>query len=241
MRHYPEPRPVAELLQLLTDKTGATLDESLLSRALVHRSYSYENGGIPHNERQEFLGDAILGLVVTDHLYHAHPDLPEGQLAKFRAAVVNSRALAAVAREIDLGAYVRLGKGELTSGGREKDSILADTMESVIGTVYLCGGQGAAERLVHHLLDGRIDASAELGAGLDWKTSLQEVASAAGLGSPHYVVEQEGPDHDKVFTATVLVADEPVGAGTGRNKKSAEQSAAEQAWHRLKERPVTRA
>ncbi|NYJ74058.1 ribonuclease III [Allobranchiibius huperziae] len=238
-RHDAVQRPVTELARILHDKTGADVDEELLQRGLVHRSYSYENGGVPHNERQEFLGDAILGLVVTDHLYHAHPDLPEGQLAKFRAAVVNSRALAAVAREIDLGSFVLLGKGELSSGGRDKDSILADTMESVIGTVYLCGGVAAAARLIHDLMDGRIDASAELGAGLDWKTSLQEVASAAGLGSPHYTVQEQGPDHDKVFTATVLVVGEPVGTGIGRNKKSAEQLAAEQAWRRLKEHTGT--
>lgn len=232
-------RPVAELAQILYDACGIHVDETLLERGLVHRSYSYENGGTPHNERQEFLGDAILGLVVTDHLYHAHPDLPEGQLAKFRAAIVNSRALAAVAREIDLGSFVWLGKGELTSGGRDKDSILADTMESVIGTVYLCGGVQASARLIHSVMDGRIDASAELGAGLDWKTSLQEVASAAGLGAPRYDVEEEGPDHDKAFTATVIVGDEPVGVGVGSNKKTAEQHAAEQAWRQLKDRAVS--
>lgn len=237
LQHAAAQRPVAELARILHEKTGTLVDEELLQRGLTHRSYSYEHGGVPHNERQEFLGDSVLGLVVTDHLYDVHPDLPEGQLAKFRAAVVNSRALAAVARELDLGAFVLLGKGELSSGGRDKDSILADTMESVIGTVYLCGGVAASTRLIHDLMDGRIDASAELGAGLDWKTSLQEVASAAGLGSPHYSVAEDGPDHDKRFTATVNVDDEPVGTGIGRNKKSAEQLAAEQAWRRLKGLP----
>ncbi|MDQ2849689.1 MAG: ribonuclease III [Actinomycetota bacterium] len=234
-------RPVAELAAILDQASGIQVDETLLERGLVHRSYSYENGGIPHNERQEFLGDAILGLVVTDHLYRAHPDLPEGQLAKFRAAVVNSRALAAVARELDLGSFVWLGKGELSSGGRDKESILADTMESVFGTVYLCGGVEAAGRLIHALMDARIEQSAQLGAGLDWKTSLQEICAAAGLASPYYVVQEDGPDHDKVFTATVVVGDESVGTGVGRNKKSAEQLAAEEAWGRLKDRATSSA
>lgn len=212
------------------------IDEPLLQRALTHRSYAYENGGCPHNERQEFLGDSVLGLVVTDHLYREHPDLPEGQLAKLRASVVNSRALAQVARELELGEYLLLGRGELGTGGRDKDSILADTMEAVIGTVYLSGDIEASGRFVHHLLDELLDKATHLGAGLDWKTSLQEAVAAADLGSPTYQVTDVGPDHDKVFTAEVLVAGEVIGAGEGRNKKAAEQEAAEQAWTHLQQR-----
>ncbi|TWP33021.1 ribonuclease III [Leekyejoonella antrihumi] len=235
-RQPADQRPVADLATILADLSGAAIDEPQLRRALTHRSYAYENGGIPHNERQEFLGDAVLGVVVTDTLFRAHPDLPEGQLAKFRAAVVNSRALATVARELDLGKFVLLGHGELTTGGRDKDSILADTTEAVIGAVYLCGGIEAAGRFVHHLLDPMMEQAAELGAGLDWKTSLQEIASVSGLSVPDYQVTEIGPDHDKVFTAIAVISGEELGTGEGRNKKAAEQRAAETAWRTLKVR-----
>ena len=143
----------------------------------MHRSFAYENGGLPTNERLEFLGDSVLGLIVTDTLFRSYPDLPEGQLAKLRAAVVNMRALAGVARGLDLGSYVRLGKGEEGTGGRDKSSILADTLEAVIGAVYLDQGLEAADALVHRLFDPVIARSARLGAGLDWKTSLQELTA----------------------------------------------------------------
>lgn len=235
-RHEPSQRPVADLSRTLTEVSGAVIDEPLLMRALTHRSYAYENGGVPHNERQEFLGDSVLGLVVTDTLYRTHPDLPEGHLAKLRASVVNSRALAQVARRLELGEYVMLGRGESITGGRDKDSILADTTESIIGTVYLAGGIEAASKLVHYLIDPLLVHAAGLGAGLDWKTSLQEATAAADLGVPSYVVTDVGPDHDKEFTATVIVNDEELGRGTGRNKKGAEQQAAEEAWTALKAR-----
>lgn len=237
-RHRPivEQRPVDDLAQILQQQSGTVVDQSLLLRALTHRSFAYEHGGLPHNERQEFLGDAVLGLVTTDHLYRTHPDLPEGQLAKFRAAVVNSRALARIARELQLGSFLLLGRGEETTGGRDKDSILADTMEAVIGTVYLCGGVPAATQLIHALMDTMLDESAHLGAGLDWKTSLQEITSSMGLGAPFYQVAEDGPDHDKTFSAQAIVADESLGSGTGRSKKAAEQQAAETAWRVLKAR-----
>lgn len=231
-----EQRPVADLLDYLTGVVGQACDEALLRRALTHRSYAYENGNLPHNERLEFLGDSVLGLVVTDTLYRSHPDLAEGNLAKLRAAVVNSRALADVARTIGLGDHVLLGRGEETTGGRDKASILADTTEALIGCVYLSVGLPAAATLVHHLLDPLLESSAQMGAGLDWKTSLQELASTGSLGTPEYRVEDEGPDHDKVFTATAVVATEIVGTGTGRSKKEAEQRAAEAAWATLSER-----
>ncbi|GAB3747752.1 ribonuclease III [Yimella radicis] len=233
-------RPVGDLSALLAQISGTDIDEPLLLRALTHRSYAYENGNLPHNERQEFLGDAVLGLVVTEALYVTHPDLPEGQLAKFRASVVNARALAGVGRALELGEYILLGRGEDTSGGRDKDSILADTVEAVIGAVYLCGGIEPAHRLVHHMVDDLIEQAADLGAGLDWKTSLQELAAGHELGSPSYQVTDQGPDHDKVFTASVLVAGEVLGTGVGRNKKSAEQVAAEAAWKTLKARTSTK-
>jgi ribonuclease-3 len=229
-------RPVDGFVQHLTEVVGHPVDESLLLRALTHRSYAYENGGLPNNERLEFLGDSVLGLVVTDTLYAAHPDLPEGQLAKLRAAVVNMRALADVARTLGLGDHVLLGRGEESTGGRDKASILADTMEAVIGTVYLSCGMSAAATLVHHLLDPLMAESATLGAGLDWKTSLQELSAATVQGVPEYRVEEEGPDHEKTFHARAVVGDEVLGTGTGRSKKEAEQKAAELAWRELSAR-----
>jgi ribonuclease-3 len=206
------------------------LGPGLLERALTHRSYAYENGGLPTNERLEFLGDSVLGLVVTDALYRGHPDLPEGQLAKLRAAVVQMRALAGVARGLRLGTYIRLGRGEEGTGGRDKPSILADTLEAVIGAVYLDCGLDTAGDLVHRLFDPVIASSSRLGAGLDWKTSLQELTAAELLGVPEYRVDESGPDHQKFFRATVRVAGRTFGSGEGRSKKEAEQQAAEAAY-----------
>ena len=229
-------RPVDFLARYLLEVVGEPVDEPLLLRALTHRSYAYENGGLPNNERLEFLGDSVLGLVVTDSLYVDHPDLAEGQLAKLRAAVVNMRALADVARTLGLGEYLLLGRGEESTGGRDKASILADTMEAVIGTVYLSSGLTAAATFVHHQLDPLMRSSATLGAGLDWKTSLQELTASASLGVPEYRVTEEGPDHEKVFTARAVVGDEVLGEGIGRSKKEAEQKAAEIAWTELTRR-----
>ena len=224
------PRPVGALLDYLTEVVGERVDEALLVRALTHRSFAYENGGLPNNERLEFLGDSVLGLVVTDTLYRTHPDLPEGQLAKLRAAVVNMRALAEVARTIGLGDYVFLGRGEEATGGRDKASILADTMEALIGTIHLSAGLTTAGVFVHHLFDPLMTQSASLGAGLDWKTSLQELSAEHSLGVPEYVIADTGPDHEKTFTAQVKVGSQLYGHGTGRSKKEAEQQAAETAY-----------
>ena len=224
--------PNEELLR----KLKVPVRPELLERALMHRSYAYENGGLPTNERLEFLGDSVLGLIVTDTLFNTFPDLPEGQLAKLRAAVVNMRALAGVARALDLGAYVRLGKGEEGTGGRDKSSILADTLEAVIGAVYLDQGLPAADALVHRLFDPVINRSARLGAGLDWKTSLQELTAAELLGVPEYHVEESGPDHQKSFRAFVRIGSQTYGEGEGRSKKEAEQQAAEAAWNAISER-----
>ena len=221
-------------LEQLEQRLGYVLDAELLQRALTHRSYAYEHGGLPTNERLEFLGDSVLGLVVTDALFRGHPDLPEGQLAKLRAAVVNMRALADVGRALELGRFVRLGRGEEGTGGRDKSSILADTLEALIGAVYLSQGLESAAELVHRLFDPLIAASATLGAGLDWKTSLQELTAGLRLGVPEYVVRESGPDHQKVFTAGVRVGDETYGEGSGRSKKEAEQQAAAAAWSAIR-------
>ncbi len=214
------------LLRALEVPLGA----ELLERALTHRSFAYENGGLPTNERLEFLGDSVLGLIVTDTLFREYPDLPEGQLAKLRAAVVNMRALAEVARGLRLGGYVRLGKGEEGTGGRDKSSILADTLEAVLGAVYLDRGLAEADALVHRLFDPVIARSARLGAGLDWKTSLQELTAAEILGVPEYHVDESGPDHQKSFRASVRIGGRTYGEGEGHSKKEAEQQAAEAAW-----------
>src|SRR4051812_2648229 len=206
------------------------LGAELLDRALTHRSFAYENGGLPTNERLEFLGDSVLGVVVTDTLFRAHPDLSEGRLAKLRAAVVNARALAEVARTIGLGQHIKLGRGEEATGGRNKSSILSDTVEAVIGAVYLSGGFEASDAVVHLLFDPLMESAAGLGAGLDWKTSLQELSAGHSLGVPEYVIADEGPDHEKTFTARVRVGGELYGHGTGRSKKEAEQQAAETAY-----------
>ena len=217
----------------LRDALGVPVEPASLERALTHRSFAYENANPPTNERLEFLGDSVLGLVVTDTLFRDYPNLPEGQLAKLRAAVVQMRALAEVARELSLGAYIRLGRGEEVTGGRNKSSILADTLEAVIGAVYIDCGLAEASALVHRLFDPVIARSAGLGAGLDWKTSLQELTAARLLGVPEYKVEESGPDHQKSFRAMVMVGGRELGSGQGRTKKEAEQHAAEAAWTTL--------
>jgi ribonuclease III len=233
-------RQGAQATASLVSALHVAIGQELLERALMHRSYAYENGGLPTNERLEFLGDSVLGLIVTDTLFRSYPDLPEGQLAKLRAAVVNMRALAGVARGLELGSYVQLGKGEEGTGGRDKSSILADTLEAVIGAVYLDQGLAAADALVHRLFDPVIARSARLGAGLDWKTSLQELTASEILGAPEYHVEESGPDHQKSFRAYVRIGAETYGEGEGRSKKEAEQQAAEAAWNAISERLAAR-
>ena len=215
---------------------GVDLDEELLTLALTHRSFAYENGGLPTNERLEFLGDSVLGVVVTERLYRDHPDLPEGQLAKLRASVVNMHALAGVATHLSpagLGAHLYLGRGEELTGGRTKTSILADATEALIGAVYLQHGLEISRDVVHRLFDSLLQAAPLLGAGLDWKTSLQELTAAADLGVPEYRIAEEGPDHSKLFTATAVVGGRSLGSGDGRTKKEAEQKAAQLAWQTL--------
>ncbi|HWF68938.1 MAG TPA: ribonuclease III [Mycobacterium sp.] len=220
----------------LLDALGVDLPDELLTLALTHRSYAYENGGLPTNERLEFLGDAVLGLTVTDELFHQHPDRSEGDLAKLRASVVNTHALAEVARNLTekgLGAYLLLGRGEINTGGSDKSSILADSMESLLGAIYLHHGMGSVRDVILRLFGPLLDAAPTLGAGLDWKTSLQELTAARGLGAPSYQVTSTGPDHHKEFTAVVNVADTEYGSGVGRSKKEAEQHAAAAAWKTL--------
>lgn len=215
---------------------GVSVHPELLELALTHRSYAYEHGGLPTNERLEFLGDSVLGLSITEKLYTTHPDKSEGELAKIRASVVNMHALAEVARGLGdggLGAHLRLGKGEEMTGGRDKPSILADGMESLLGAIHVQHGIDTAREVVLRLFEDLLERGPRLGAGLDWKTSLQELTAVKGLGVPVYEISATGPDHDKEFTATVLVGGTPFGTGVGRTKKEAEQRAAGTAWNDL--------
>ncbi|WP_394279157.1 ribonuclease III [Microbacterium sp.] len=216
----------------LSDKLGVDIDPELLSLALTHRSFAYENGGIAHNERLEFLGDSILGQAVTVHLYRRHPELDEGSLAKRRASVVSTVALAQVARGIDLGAHLRLGRGEDQTGGRDKDSILADTTEALIGATYLSAGADAATDLVLRLVAPLLADPERYGAAMDPKTSLQELAARQDLPAPVYSVEAAGPDHHRLFTATVSVGGASA-RGTGSSKKQAEMAGALALWREL--------
>lgn len=208
-------------------------DPSLLELALTHRSYCAEQGIDASNERLEFLGDSVLGFAVTTFVYETYPQLPEGELAKLRAVVVSSETLARIANDIDLGAALRLGKGEDASGGRAKSSILADAMEAVIAAVYLDGGLDAARQVILGVLEGAIREQAAGPGGGDYKTRLQELAAQLLDQLPRYQVRHEGPDHSKRFFASVLLRGEIWGTGEGRSKKSAEQAAAREAWERL--------
>jgi ribonuclease-3 len=221
--------------QGLCDRLGVQIPHELLLESLTHRSFAYERGGLRPNERLEFLGDSVVGLVVTDALFRRNEDLPEGNLAKMRSSVVSSKALAEVAREIDLGSYLLLGKGEEATGGRDKSSILADAVEAVIGAVYLGCGLESVTAVIYRLVDPVIEQAKNLGAGLDWKTSLQELTSSLGLGVPEYVIEGTGPDHERKFTARVRLSDGLHGFGEGATKKEAEQNAARGAYSELSE------
>ncbi|MEX1164678.1 MAG: ribonuclease III [Nitriliruptor sp.] len=218
---------LAALLDVHLDDLG------LLEQALTHRSWAFENGNIDPNERLEFLGDAVLALVVTDEIFHAHPAEQEGRLAKVRSAAVKTGSLAGIARGLGLGAYVKLGRGEARSGGADKDSILADTLEAVLGAIYLDQGFATAYDLVQRLFAFRLDELAGRGAALDFKTALQELSAARFDTLPRYEITDTGPDHAKTFTAEVTVGGDVHGRGEGRSKKEAEQGAAREAYRAL--------
>jgi len=217
-------------------KLGVDIDDELLTLALTHRSYAYEHGGIPTNERLEFLGDSILGQAVTVMLYTKHPNLDEGDLAKRRASLVSSVALAEIARGIHLGEHVRLGRGEAQSGGAEKGSILADTVEAIIGAVYLSAGGDVATALVLRLIEPLLGDPDRFGAAMDPKTALQEAASHRRASAPTYQVTNTGPDHNKLFRAVVTVEGHVTATGEGSSKKQAEMAAALEAWTQLNAR-----
>jgi ribonuclease-3 len=208
-------------------------DPALLVQALSHRSWCAEQESAASNERLEFLGDAVLSLVVAEYCYHRYPDFAEGRLAKVRSAVVNARALAEVARSLGVGDVLLLGKGEESSGGRTKPSLLADTLEALIGAVYLDAGWGSARDLVVRLLGARIAAAATEPETFDHKSQLQEATVRRGEGVPVYAVEGSGPDHGRRYRAEVFVGGQRRGRGEGTSKKDAEQAAAADALARL--------
>ncbi len=229
--------PTPPALEALDDALGVSFRDPDLRRAgLTHRSYAFEQGLEVTNERLEFLGDSVLGLVATDMAYAAYPEMPEGQLAKLRAAIVNMQALADVARSLRLGDVVLLGKGEEQSGGRDKASILADALEAVFGAVYLDRGLDVARSLIERLFRPRMEAWVRGEGDRDFKTTLQELASQLFRAIPEYKIQERGPDHEKVFTATAVVAGEVLGGGVGRSKKEAEQQAAREAYATLSAR-----
>ncbi len=216
----------AEGHEELTKSLGVHIAPETLRLALTHRSYSYENDGIPTNERLEFLGDSVLGFSVTDYLYRSYPDLPEGDLAKLRSALVSTRALARIARSLDIGPHISLGTGERRTKGQQKDSILADTMEALIGAAYLSTSLETARRLVLRLVTPLLSDKEAMTAGKDWKTTIQEIASDRELGDIRYVIEDFGPDHDKSYTATLTMGGASYASGSGPSKKEAEREAA---------------
>lgn len=210
----------------LLKRLGVSIDPETLRLALTHRSYAYEHGGLPTNERLEFLGDSVLGYAVTDHLYRTYPDLPEGDLAKRRSAVVSTRALAGIARSLNVGEHILLGQGERLTRGSDKSSILADTMEALIGATFLSAGPDIARNLVLRLVGPLLMDVEHLGAGTDWKTAIQEIAASRKLGLIEYLITGTGPDHARVFEATLNIGGTAYGTGTGPSKKEAEQEAA---------------
>jgi ribonuclease-3 len=205
----------------------------LLELAFTHRSFAYESGAKETNERLEFLGDSVLGMIVTEELYLRYPDLDESRLSPLRSGIVNMRALADIARTLDLGKYIRLGKGEEVTGGRDKNSLLADALEALIGAIYLELGFSSTTTVVRALIKETLERAMAKGAGLDGKTALQELVSSLGKGVLEYQVTETGPDHDKSFTAVAMVSGEAIAEGIGKSKREAEQSAARSAYEIL--------
>lgn len=222
MSHKSPFRNSAELAEIL----GVSIPQDLLEQALTHRSFAYENSGTPHYERLEFLGDAILQQVITLELFERFSDLPEGDLSKRRAALVSTSALSEVARTIGLGDFLRLGNGEISTGGHDKPSLLADVVESLIGATYLSLGQSAATDLVRRLVGPLFEQADRFGVSMDHKTALQEYCDRHAMGKPVYAVDAEGPEHARTFHASVSSNDVVLGTGSGTSKKNAEANAA---------------
>lgn len=213
-------------LDALGKSLGVEIEPQLLELALTHRSYSYENGRGPNNERLEFLGDAILGFLVTAHIHDHFTDLDEGELTKLKNAVVSAPALAEAATALDLGSHLLLGKGEIQTGGREKQNLLADCFEAVLGAAFVSKGMLAASKIVEQFILPMLSDPKQLLDSSDPKTTLLEVLQAAGKSLPVYQITHEGPDHDRTFSATLLIDGAVVASAEGRSRKLAETNAA---------------
>ena len=215
---------------------GTTLSSELLELAFTHGSYSRENGGVPTNERLEHLGDSVLELIITGELYKKFPEVDESRLSKMRAGLVNNPALVPIAKELELGQYLRIGKGEEITGGRNKNSILANAFEALVGAIYLEKGYVVTEAIILQWFKPSIESSNALDLGMDAKTELQELAAAMDLSAPEYEITEFGPDHDKSFKAVAVVANEKFEVGEGKSKREAEQAAAKFAYDELSAR-----
>ena len=217
----------------LQARLGLQIRQELLELAFTHRSFAYENNLSETNERLEFLGDSVLGLVVTEELYKKYPDLDESRLSPLRSGIVNMRALADIARTLELGQLIRIGKGEEVTGGRDKNSLLADSLEALIGAIYLSLGFAESQRVVGQLISQTMEDAMTRGAGLDGKTALQELAASRKITAPEYLITESGPDHDKTFVAEAVVGGESIATGEGKSKREAEQIAARIAYEKL--------
>jgi ribonuclease-3 len=225
------------MYETLTGALGISVQPDLLQLAFTHRSYAYESGGIPTNERLEFLGDSVLGLLITEELYTQFPDFDESKLSPIRSGVVNTRALANIARSLEIAPFLRIGKGEEATGGRDKNSILADALEALVGVIYVQYGFEKTSEVVLKWFEAMIDEASKAGATLDGKTALQEIAASRGLTSPEYEIEESGPDHDKSFSAAAIIGGEKFAVGHGKSKREAEQVAAKLAYEEINSRP----
>ena len=212
-------------LEVLSQRLGVSFDPVLLEQALTHRSFSYEHDNAPNNERLEFLGDSVLGFVVTSHIFERFPNLAEGELTKIKNGVVSAKALAEVGNELGLGDFLILGKGEESSGGRNKANLIADAVEALLAVVYLQAGMDAAASIIERYIFPMLDDHLGLLSNSDPKTQLQELAQARNLGSPTYETSFEGPDHDRNFFAVVRLGDFEA-KGEARSRKTAEAAAA---------------
>ncbi|XCB30203.1 ribonuclease III [Arcanobacterium hippocoleae] len=234
MTYRSESDTVQDYSQLLSD-WGIELSIENLAHALTHRSWAYEHDE-PHNERLEFLGDSVLGIIAVDEIYHSFPQEDEGIMSKYKAASVSEPALAKVARELNLGKYIRLGKGEAASGGANKDSILSDTVEALIAVTYLQYGLERTREIVLGFIRPIIFEAAARGPALDWRTSFEESARRKGIvGDLTYQIHGEGPDHARVYTAQVFLAGKPYGIGTASSQKHAKLAACKAAYQALQE------
>ena len=226
----------SNLYSELLEQLGIEIDAELLELAFTHRSFAYEAGLTATNERLEFLGDSVLGMIVTEELYRKYPDLDESRLSPLRSGIVNMRALADIARSLSLGKYIRLGKGEEVTNGRDKNSLLADAFEALIGALYISQGFAKTSDCLLKLVTPTLTSAMAMGAGLDGKTALQELVASLGKSTLEYQVTMSGPDHDKSFEATAIVGGMPIAVGNGKSKREAEQAAARSAFTVLEAR-----